>query len=98
MRPSGDKVRTSDEAERVQSTSYSYKIIVRVIYSGAFKGRQARHLPRTPFATVMCKVPCFQTGPQQQLQFANTLLTKGPKVTVMHKHFSFKGPLNFTDF
>jgi len=51
-----------------------------------------------PFATVMCKVPCSQTGPQQQLQFANTLLTKGPKVTVMHKHFSFKGPLNFTDF
>jgi len=26
------------------------------------------------------------------------LLSKGPKVTVMHKRFSFKGPLNFTDF
>jgi len=36
-------------------------------------------------------------GPQQQLLSANTLLnSKRPKVTVMHKHFSFKGSPNFT--
>jgi len=27
---------------------FSYNIIVRVTYSGVFKGRQARHLPRAP--------------------------------------------------
>jgi len=37
-------------------------------------------------------------GPQEQLQWVNTLLSKGPKITVMYKHFSFKGPTNFTDF
>jgi len=28
-----------------------YKIIVRVIYSGVFKGRQARHLRRAPLCS-----------------------------------------------
>jgi len=28
---------------------FSIKIIVRVIYSGVFKGRQSRHLLRAPF-------------------------------------------------
>jgi len=37
---SGEKVHISDGAERVQSVIFSYKIIVRVIYSGVFKGRQ----------------------------------------------------------
>jgi len=30
-------------------------------------------------------------GPQQQLQYVNSLLSKGPKVTAKHKHFAFKG-------
>jgi len=48
MRTSGEKVRISDKAERVQSVSYSHISIVRVIYSGVFEGRQARHLTRAP--------------------------------------------------
>jgi len=86
---------------------FSYKIIVRVIYSGVFKGRQVRHLPRAPLSTVMCKVAylafkgaqqqlqcmsgllCFQRGPQQQLQRVNTLISKGPKETVMHFSFTY---------
>jgi len=32
MRTSGEKVRISDEAERVQSVSHSHKITVGVIY------------------------------------------------------------------
>jgi len=48
MRTSDEKVRISDDAERVQSVSYSHMIIVRVIYSGVLKGRRARHLPRAP--------------------------------------------------
>ena len=47
MRTSGKKVRISDEAERGQSVSYT--IIVRVIHRYVFKGRQARHLPPSPF-------------------------------------------------
>jgi len=41
----------------------------------------------------MSRLLCFQRGPQQQLQcvHVNTLLSKGPKVTVMYEHFSFKG-------
>jgi len=64
MRTSGKKARISDEAECVQSLSYSH-IIVRVIYCTVvcLKGRQARHLPRDPFATVMCKVSYFERGP-----------------------------------
>jgi len=47
MRTSGEKVCISDEAERVQSDFiFAYKIIVRVIHSGVFKGRQSRHLSR----------------------------------------------------
>jgi len=48
MRTSGEKTRISDEAKCVQSVSYPHKIIVRVIYSGVFEGRQVRHLPRAP--------------------------------------------------
>jgi len=52
----------------------------------AFKGAQQQ---------LQCinRLLCFQKGPQQQLQCVNTLVAKGPKVTVMHEHFSFKGPL-----
>jgi len=45
MSTSGEKVRVSDEAECALGFIFSYKNIVRVIYSGML-GRQARHLPR----------------------------------------------------
>jgi len=44
------------------------KIIVRVIYSDVFWGKQAMNLPRAPFANVMCKVAYLAfKGAQQQL-------------------------------
>ena len=61
---------------------FSYKIIVRVIYCGVFKERQARHLPRAPFVTVMCKVAYLAfRGAQQQLQCISGLLCfqRGPQ-------------------
>jgi len=49
MRTSGEKLRIPDEAERVQSVLYSQiRSLFRVICSGVFKGRQARHLPQAP--------------------------------------------------
>ena len=49
MCTSGEKVRISDEAERVQSVSYShFKSIVRALYSGFCKEMQAKHLPHSP--------------------------------------------------
>ena len=97
MRTSCEKVRISDEAERVQSVSYYH---IRLL-SGLYTVMCLREGKRGPFATVMCKVPCFQRGPtatvmykqatllskgpQQQLQCANILLSKGPKITVTYK-------------
>jgi len=86
MRTSGENVIILDEAERVQSVSYSHirslsglglytLVILREGKRGTCFG--------PPFTTVICKVPCFR---------------RGPTATVMHKHFSFKGPPNFTDF
>jgi len=62
-----------------------------------------------PFASAMCKVTCFQRGPTATVMYKQaTLLSKGPptaavmckylafkgsQITVMHKHFSFKGSL-----
>jgi len=54
MRTSGEKVRISDEAERILSVSYSHIRSLSGSYSsGVFGGRQERHLPQAPFATVM---------------------------------------------
>jgi len=114
MRASGEKVRVSDEAERVQSVSYSH---IRSL-SGPYavmclrEGKRGTCL-RPSFSTVMCKVPCSQRGPTATVLYKwSTLLSKdsptavvmckyltskGPKVTVMHKRFSFKGSPNFTD-
>jgi len=50
----------------------------------AFKGAQQQ-------LQCIIELLCFQRGPQQRLQCANTLLSKGPEVTVMH--FTFKGTL-----
>ena len=38
---------------------FSYKITVRVTYSGVFKGRQARHLPRAPLKYTLRKYSSF---------------------------------------
>ena len=58
---------------------FSYTIIVRVIYSGVFKGRQARQFPRAPLCN--CDVQ-------------STLLSKGPNsnCNVQAGYFTFKGP------
>ena len=63
-RTSGEKVRISDEAKRVQSASYSH---IRSL-SGLGTVMRLREGKRgtflgPPFATAMCKVPCFQRGP-----------------------------------
>jgi len=57
-----------------------------VIYSDVFKGRQARHLPRAPFATVMCKVAylAFKFGPTATAMYKwDTLLSKEPPTAVV---------------
>ena len=48
MRISGEIVRISDEAERVQSVSYSHIRSLSGSYTVVCKRRQARHLPRSP--------------------------------------------------
>ena len=69
-------------------------LVVRVPQVGNswFKGRQARNLPRAPFATVMRKVRCFQTGPTATVMYKQaTLLSKGPPTAVvMFKYLAFK--------
>jgi len=115
MRTSGEKIRISDEVERVQSVSYSpirslpglYTVLcltegkrgtclgpplqLLCVKCLAFKGAQQQ-------LSCISSLLCFQRGLQQQLQCGYTLLSKGPKVIVMHKHFSFQGPPNFTVF
>jgi len=86
MRTSGERVRITDEAERVQSVSYSHtEMVFRVMYSGVCLG--------PPFATVMCKVPCFQKGPTAAVMYYwATLLSKGPPTAVvMCRCLAFKG-------
>jgi len=100
MRTSGEKVRMSNEAERVQSVSYSHIRSLSRLYTVMClrEGKWVTCLG-PPFATVMCKVAYVAfKGAQQQLQCVNTLLSKGSKITVMYKHFSFKRPPNFTNF
>ena len=64
MRTSGEKVRISDEAERVQSASYSHIRSLSGFYAEVClrEGKRGTCLG-PPFATVICEVPCFQGGP-----------------------------------
>jgi len=51
-----------------------------------FKGREARHLPRALFATVMCKVAylAFKWGPIETAMYNwAALLSKGSPIVVM---------------
>ena len=64
MRTSSEKVHISDEAERVQSVSYSHIRSLSGLYTVVClrEGKRDTCLG-PPFATVTCKVPCFQRGP-----------------------------------
>jgi len=66
MRTSGEKVglRVSDEAERVQSVSYSHIRSLSESYSVVSLKEGKRSTCLGPhLATVMFKVSCFQRGP-----------------------------------
>ena len=77
MRTSGEKVRISDEAECVQSVSYSHIRSLSGLYAGVClrEGKRGTCLG-PPFATVMCKVPCFQRPPTAVVM-CNDLAFKG---------------------
>jgi len=81
MRTSGEKVRISEEAERVQSVSYFHVRSLSGLYAVVClsEGKRGNCLG-PPFATVMCKVPCFQRGPTANVMYKwATLLSKGPQ-------------------
>jgi len=63
MRTSGEKVCMSDEAERVQTASYSHVRSLSGLYTVVRlrEGKRGIFLG-LPFATVLCKVPCFLRG------------------------------------
>ena len=70
MGTSGEKVRISDEAQRVQSVSYSHIRSLSGLYAVVRlrKGKRGTSL-RPPFAIVMCKVPCFQRAPTATVMY-----------------------------
>jgi len=78
MRTPGEKVRTSDEVERVQPVSYSHIRSLSGLYTVVClrEGKRGTCL-RPPFATVMCKVAylAFQ-GAQQCKGFLIYIGTK----------------------
>jgi len=80
-RTSGEKVRISDEAERVQSVSYFHVRSLSGLYTAVClrEGKRGTCLEHS-FATVMCKIPCFQRGPTANVMYKwATLLSKGPQ-------------------
>jgi len=87
MRTTGEKLRLSDEAEGVQSVSYSHIRSLSGLYNGTMVClREARHLPRALFATVMCKVAylAFKWGPIETAMYNwAALLSKGSPIVVM---------------
>jgi len=69
---------------------FSYKIIVRVIYSGVFKGRQARHSPRAPFATVWSTL--LSKGPNSNCNvLVGFFAFKGAPNSSCNVYLAFKG-------
>jgi len=70
MRTSGEKVRIWDESERVQSFSYSHIRSLSGLYTVVCLREGKRGTCLGPsFATVMCKVPCFQGGPTATVMY-----------------------------
>jgi len=85
MRASGEKVRVSDEAERVQSVSHSHTRSLSGPYTLVClrEGKRGTCL-RPSFATVMCKVPCSQRGPTTTVMYKwSTFLSKGPLTSLI---------------
>jgi len=83
MRTSGKKLRLSDEAERVQSVSYSHIRSLSGLYTMVClrEGKRGTCLG-PPFATVMCKVAylAFKWGPTVTAMYKwAALLSKGPQ-------------------
>jgi len=77
MRTSGEKVRISDEVERVQSVSYFHIRSLSGLYRVVClkEGKRGTYLG-SRFATVMCKVACLTfKWAQQQLQCISGLLS-----------------------
>ena len=85
MRISGEKVRISDEAERVQSVSYSHIRSLSGLYTVVCSREGKRGTSfGPPFATVMCKVAQFKCGPTAIAMYKwATLLSKGPPTAVV---------------
>jgi len=78
MRTSGEKVRISDEAERVQSVLYS-NIDIR-----SLSRLYTRPIPfRSPFQSISKphhnSVLCLRRGPQEQRHCVSILHSKGPQ-------------------
>jgi len=88
MRTSGEKVRISDEVERVQSVLYSHRRSLSGLYTVVClsEGKRGTCLG-PPFATVMCKVAylAFKWDPTEIAIYKwATLLSKGlPTAVVM---------------
>ena len=83
MRASGKKLRLSDEAERVQSVSYSHIRSLSGLYTMVClrEGKRGTCLG-PPFATVLCKVAylAFKWGPTVTAMYKwAALLSKGPQ-------------------
>jgi len=77
MGTSGEKVRILDEAERVQSVSYSHMRSLSGLYAVVClrESKRGTCIGWPPFATVMCKVAYLAfKGAQQQLQYIIGLL------------------------
>jgi len=87
MRTSGQKVLISDEAERVQSVSYSHIRSLPRLYTVVClrKGKQGTCLG-PPFETVMCKVAylAFKWGSTATTMYkCASLLSNGPATAVV---------------
>jgi len=75
MHTSSEEVRISDDAERVQSVSYSYIRSLSGLCTAVFLWEGKRNICLGPlFSTVMSKVSCFQRGPTATVKY------------VMYKH------------
>ena len=82
MRTSGEKVRISDEAERVQSVSYSHIRSLPGWYTVVClrEGKRGTGLA-PPFTTVMCKVAylAFKGAPNSSCNMKIPSFQRGPK-------------------
>jgi len=87
MRTSGEKVRISDEAERVQSVSYSHiRSLSRLYTVVCLREAKRSTCLRPPFAIVMCKVAylAFKWGSTATAMYKwAALLSKGLSTAVV---------------